>query len=159
MGSVYSFEKTSMIQPDAALYENYQATKMEMKKIKEGQHVENMRLTILQEANERLNAEVQRLKKALASSHKAHTPAPQPSMQSQVAEAKLYREKIQRLEMMLAAEKKKTEKLNANVVKLEKLLDEVYEAEKEVRNNNAEVDSIKKVNQQLLNMLQRLNQS
>lgn len=159
MGSVYSFEKTSMIQPDAALYENYQATKMEMKKIKEGQHVENMRLTILQEANERLNEEVQRLKKALASNQKPAMTPQQPSMQSQIAEAKLYREKIKRLDMMLTAEKKKTEKLTANVAKLEKLLDEVYESEKEAQNNSAEVDSIKKVNQQLLNMLQRLNQS
>lgn len=158
MGSIYSFEKTSMIQPDTALYENFQASKMEVKKIKEGQQVENMRVTILQEANERLNQEVQRLKKALASNHKVSQPTQQISIQDHVAESKLYREKIQRLEMMLAAEKKQSEKLRANVAKLEKLLDEVYETEKE-SGKSAEVDNIKKVNQQLLNMLQRLNQS
>lgn len=156
MGSLHHFEKTSMIQPDNSLFENYRETKAEMRRIEESQQVENNRLIILQEANERLNTEVQRLKKALSDS-KRHEPEIRIAQTPKSNNDKKYQEHIQKLELALKNEKRKNQKLTNNIGKLEQLLEDVYAAEKENSIQEEEVMNIKKVNAQLLAMLQRLN--
>jgi len=155
MGSVHNFEKTSMIQPDSTLFENYRNTKAEMRRIDESNKVENVRANILQEANERLNTEVQRLKKALADSKRPEVTTAQPTAHGDSNQTAY----IQKLELALKNEKRKTQKLENDKAKLEQLLEDVYAVEKENSINEEEVMNIKKVNAQLLAMLQRLNKA
>ena len=155
MGSVHNFEKTSMIQPDSTLFENYRNTKAEMRRIDESNKVENVRANILQEANERLNTEVQRLKKALADSKRPELATAQPTAHGDNNQTAY----IQKLELALKNEKRKTQKLENDKAKLEQLLEDVYAVEKENSINEEEVMNIKKVNAQLLAMLQRLNKA
>jgi len=159
MGSVHNFEKTSMIQPDSTLFENYRNTKAEMRRIDESNKVENVRANILQEANERLNTEVQRLKKALADSKRPEVATAQPITQPTVHGDSNQTAYIQKLELALKNEKRKTQKLENDKAKLEQLLEDVYAVEKENSINEEEVMNIKKVNAQLLAMLQRLNKA
>ncbi len=165
MGSLHSFEKTSMIQPDSLLANNYRSTKIDMQRISTESKSAIDHNDIMLEANERLNQEVQRLKKELNTKHAStQTHGNQPSQSALNAHKKVIVEKvtlkfqcqIKNLENQYNAEVKKNQLLNIKMGKLESLLDDVYDAEQENSLENTDIDDIKAINQQLTSLLEKL---
>ncbi len=133
MGALHQFEKTSMTSPQMVRVNNYQINKG--KQPAAPKKADSAHQEIMQEANERLNLEVQRLKKALFDANKntsvASNPAQLEADRKAIAEkfSQKYAAKIKQLESQYQSEVKKNTLLNIKMAKLETLLDEVYEAE------------------------------
>ena len=162
MGALHQFEKTSMTPPQMVRVNNYQINKGD----KQGNHSRRKpdlaHQEIMQEANERLNLEVQRLKKALFDANKNKSSAVSAGNleadKKLIAEkfARKYAAKMQQLETRYQAEVKKNKSLNIKMAKLETLLDEVYEAEQSNQLESDDIQNIKKINQQLAALLEKL---
>ncbi len=147
MAALLNFDKTNMIQPDSGLFENYRSSKQELNRIHEKKKIKNERLEILSESNDRLNTEVQRLKKSLsAMNNESHTTN---------TDKQLFA-KVQILENQYKSEKKKNILLTIKFEKLEALLDEVYAEEKDNTLERSDIDNIKLINNQLSSLLQKL---
>ncbi len=162
MGSLHSFEKTSMIQPNSLLADNYRSTQVDLQRISSKKKSDVDHQDIMLEANERLNLEVQRLKKALNDSK--NSKASQPVQADLNAQKKIIIEKVslkfqcqlKNLENKYNAEVKKNQLLNIKMGKLETLLDDVYEAEQDNSLEKTDIDDIKAINQQLTSLLEKL---
>jgi uncharacterized protein (DUF3084 family) len=123
MNALMDIEKTYMIQPDSRIFENYLASKQDLARINARKQVNNERVEILVECNERLNVEIQNLKQEL---NKLKTE--QVANVPQEADQQLLSQ-IKTLETQNKAEKNRNGLLTTKVEKLETLLDEVYETE------------------------------
>ena len=159
MGNLYQFEKTDMIQPDNVLFENYQTSKQDLQRINEKNKVDQMRVEILQDANERLNSEVQRLKKQLALK-----PSSQPSEAVILNERKqasaeitaMYAQKIALLEQQNKNYLAKIRQQSTTISKLEALLDEVYESESQSNAKINDIEEIKRLNQRMNALINKI---
>ncbi len=120
MNALFNTEKTSMIQPDSILVNNYFSSKQELARISEKKLIKNERMEILIETNERLNAEVHKLKNAAKNVSQASA--------NESGEAQLL-SKLKVLDNHYRSEKKKNLLLSLKLEKLEQLLKDVYEAE------------------------------
>jgi len=162
MGALHQFEKTSMTSPQMVRVNNYQIGKGKQPAANGAKKSDSAHQEIMQEANERLNLEVQRLKKALFDANKdtptASHPAQLEADRKAIAEkfSQKYSAKIKQLESKYQSEVKKNTLLNIKMAKLETLLDEVYEAEKPNQLETNDIQNIKKINQQLETLLKKL---
>jgi|GEM_PF-3241341 len=162
MGALHQFEKTSMTSPQMVRVNNYQINKGKQSTSNSSKKSDSAHQEIMQEANERLNLEVQRLKKALSDANKntptASNPAQLDADRKAIAEkfSKKYAAKMKQLESQYQSEVKKNTLLNIKMAKLETLLDEVYEAENPNHLESDDIKNIKKINQQLETLLQKL---
>jgi len=162
MGALHQFEKTSMTSPQMVRVNNYQINKGKQPAAKGPKKSGTAHQEIMQEANERLNLEVQRLKKALFDANKntptASNPAQLDADRKAIAEkfSHKYAAKMKQLESQYQSEVKKNTLLNIKMAKLETLLDEVYEAENPNHLENDDIQNIKKINQQLATLLEKL---
>ncbi len=162
MGALNYDYTSKMIQPDSELFENYRDSKKDLKRILEQKKPESERLTILLEANERLNGELQRLKKDLIDANKpanliAKTKQIETDKNSLVSPLSQQQSlQIKQLEAQYNNEIKKNKLLGIKLAKQERLLEEVYESEKENVLENDDINNIKVINQQLSNLLQKL---
>jgi hypothetical protein len=132
-----NIEKTNMIQPDSSILENYLASKQDLARINARKQVNNERVEILLECNDRLNVEIQNLKKQL---NKLKTE--QVAQVPQVADQQLLNQ-IRTLETQNKAEKNRSAMLTTKVEKLGALLDEVYETEDKPECANQSLAKIK----------------
>ncbi len=162
MGALHQFEKTSMTPPQMVRVNNYQINKGKQPAAKASNKADSAHQEIMQEANERLNLEVQRLKKALSDANK-NTPTASNSAQLEadrktIAEkfSQKYAAKMKQLESQYQSEVKKNTLLSIKMAKLETLLDEVYEAENPNHLESDDIQNIKKINQQLATLLEKL---
>jgi len=143
---------------------NYNFSKPNSKGGAKSKKTDTAHQEIMQEANERLNLEVQRLKKALFDANKdtpsASHPAQLEADRKAIAEkfSQKYSAKIKQLESKYQCEVKKNTLLNIKMAKLETLLDEVYEAEKPNQLETNDIQNIKKINQQLEKNIKKINQ-
>jgi hypothetical protein len=137
-----NIEKTNMIQPDSSILENYLASKQDLARINARKQVNNERVEILLECNDRLNVEIQNLKKQL---NKLKTE--QVAQVPQVADQQLLNQ-IRTLETQNKAEKKKSVLLTRKVEKFEALLDEVYETENKPESEDQSLAKIKMLEKQ-----------
>jgi chromosome segregation ATPase len=129
MNALMNIEKTTMVQPDSKVFENYLASKKDLARINENKQANNERVEILLERNDRLNVEIQNLKREL---NKLKTE--QVTDVIQVTDQQLLTT-MKTLESQNKAEKKRNVLLTTKVEKFEALLDEVYETE-----NKPEID-------------------
>ncbi len=159
MGALHQFEKTSMTPAKMVRVNNYQATKGSLQ-ASNNSSSSTAHQEIMQEANERLNLEVQRLKKALFDANKSEqvNPGNIEADKKAIAEkyAGKYAAKIRQLETQYKAEAKKNKVLSIKMEKLEGLLDDVYETEQQNTLETDDIKNIKKINQQLESLLSRL---
>lgn len=159
MGNLYHFEKTDMIQPDNVLFENYQTSKQDLQRINEKNKVDLIRVEILQDANDRLNSEVQRLKKQLSLKQND-----QPSEAIILKERKqatkeitaMYAQKISLLEQQNKKYLAKIGQQSTTISKLEALLDEVYESESQNNAKINDIEEIKRLNQRLSSLISKI---
>lgn len=159
MGNLYHFEKTDMIQPDNVLFENYQTSKQDLQRINEKNKVDLIRVEILQDANDRLNSEVQRLKKQLALKQND-----QPSEAIILKERNqttkeitaMYAQKISLLEQQNKKYLAKIGQQSTTISKLEALLDEVYESESQNNAKINDIEEIKRLNQRLSSLISKI---
>jgi hypothetical protein len=145
MNALMNIEKTNMIQPDSSILENYLASKQDLARINASKQVNNERVEILLERNERLNAEIQNLKEELnqlKTEQVAHVPEV-----TQVPDQQLLNQ-IKTLETQNKAEKKKSILLTTKVEKFEALLDEVYETENKPECEDQSLAKIKMLEKQ-----------
>lgn len=149
MNAQLNFEKTTMIQPDPNLFDNYLSSKQEVARIKQTKEIKNERVQILQETNERLNAEVQNLKKEVQRLNQANANANQQTDKQLLSKLKV-------LETQYKSEKKKSLLAALKVEKLEQLLEDVYEAEESNLAEKIDRNSLQSVNSQLTSLLQKL---
>jgi len=162
MGALHQFEKTSMTSPQMVRVNNYQINKGKQPAANAPKKADSAHQEIMQEANERLNLEVQRLKKALFDANKntsvASNPAQLEADRKAIAEkfSQKYAAKMKQLESQYQSEVKKNTLLNIKMAKLETLLDEVYEAENPNHLESDDIQNIKKINQQLATLLEKL---
>jgi hypothetical protein len=140
-----NIEKTNMIQPDSSILENYLASKQDLARINARKQVNNERVEILLECNDRLNIEIQNLKEQLnklKTEQVAHVPEV-----TQVPDQQLLNQ-IKTLETQNKAEKNRNALLTAKVEKFEVLLDEVYEAENKPEYPDQSLAKIKMLEEQ-----------
>jgi hypothetical protein len=136
-----NIEKTNMVQPDSNILENYLASKQDLARINANKQAKNQanneRVEILLERNDRLNAEMQNLKKELnkLKTEKIAGPIQETDQQLLI--------KIKKLETQNKLEKKRSVLLASKVEKLETLLDEVYETENKPDSEDASLAKIK----------------
>lgn len=134
-----------MIQPDSSILENYLASKQDLARINARKQVNNERVEILLECNDRLNIEIQNLKEQLnklKTEQVAHVPEV-----TQVPDQQLLNQ-IKTLETQNKAEKNRNALLTAKVEKFEVLLDEVYEAENKPEYPDQSLAKIKMLEEQ-----------
>jgi hypothetical protein len=142
MNALMNIEKTNMVQPDSSILENYLASKQDLARINASKQVNNERVGILLERNDRLNVEIQNLKEELnkvKTEQVAHAP--------EVPDQKLLNQ-IKILETQNKAEKKKSVLLTRKVEKFEALLDEVYETENKPESEDQSLAKIKMLEKQ-----------
>ncbi len=160
MGALHQFEKTSMTPAKMVRVKDYQANTGTLQASNNSCTSGTTHQEIMQEANERLNIEVQRLKKALFDANKSEqvNPSNLEADKKAIAEkyAEKYAAKIRQLETQCKAEEKKNKVLSIKMAKLEGLLDDVYEAEQQNTLETDDIKNIKKINQQLESLLSKL---
>ena len=142
-------EKTSMIQPDPRLFDNFLSSRKELEQIEKIQKkaVKSERFEILQETNERLNEEVRNLKKDISRLNKVNA--------DQKTSADLI-SKLKVLDNHYKSEKKKGMLLKVKIEKLEQLLEDLYAAEDDDSSDKKDASDIKSINNQLSSFLQKL---
>ena len=142
-------EKTSMIQPDPRLFDNFLSSRKELEQIEKIQKkaVKSERFEILQETNERLNEEVRNLKKDISRLNKVNA--------DQKTSADLI-SKLKVLDNHYKSEKKKGMLLKVKIEKLEQLLEDLYAAEDDDSSDKKDASDIKSINDQLSSFLQKL---
>lgn len=142
-------EKTSMIQPDPRLFDNFLSSRKELEQIEQIQKkaVKSERFEILQETNERLNEEVRNLKKDISRLNKVN--ADQKTSVDLISKLKV-------LDNHYKSEKKKGMLLKVKIEKLEQLLEDLYAAEDDDSSDKKDASDIKSINDQLSSFLQKL---
>ena len=162
MGALHQFEKTSMTPPQMVRINNYQISTGERPASRAHKKPDVAHQEIMQEANERLNLEVQRLKKALFDANKnkssVNNRVQLEADKKAIAEqfSRRYGAKMKQLETQYLSEVKKNKLLEIKMAKLETLLDEVYETEQTNNLESDDIQNIKNINQQLAALLVKL---
>ena len=151
MSVVLNFEKTQMIQPDMGLLDHYQTTKKDLARINNMKKVDEERITILREMNERLNTEVSSLKSKICKMSQQNE---EPKDTSKDTAKLLSAVKI--LKSKYENEKKQRVLLSVKLEKLETLYDDIYDEEDS--QPSMDTKNLEHINKSLSLLLKNLKQ-
>jgi predicted RNase H-like nuclease (RuvC/YqgF family) len=151
MSVVLNFEKTQMIQPDMGLLDHYQTTKKDLARINNMKKVDEERITILREMNERLNTEVSNLKSKICkmSQNKEEPKGTSKDTAKLLSAVKILKSKYEN-------EKKQRVLLSVKLEKLETLYDDTYDEEDS--QPSLDTKNLEHINKNLSLLLKNLKQ-